>query len=44
MTVWTWINKEGQKADKKVMRKLEFRSLGTFLNILAKMPQEVWES
>jgi len=23
MTVWTWINKEGQKADKKVMRELE---------------------
>ena len=23
MTVWTWINKEGQKADKKVMSELE---------------------
>jgi len=30
MTVWTWINKEGQKADKKVMRELEFRSLEIF--------------
>ncbi len=23
MTVWTWINKAGQRADKKVMRELE---------------------